>query len=197
MSQLPQYIDRPAWRQLIDWINDPLEVQDRCSQKYGDIFAINLGGFGSVVVIGSPKAIQEIFALDAKFDSGRGNGIAEPLIGRNSIMLMDGDRHRRERKLLMPPFHGEKVQTYAEKICLIAEQVASRWQIDRPFVARTEMQKISLEVILQVVFGISKGERYEQLKPLLTDWLNMTDSPQRSSILFLRFLQTGLTQECF
>ncbi|NEQ28123.1 MAG: cytochrome P450, partial [Microcoleus sp. SIO2G3] len=78
---------------------------------------------------------------------------------------------------------------YAQQICLIAEQVASQWQIGQPFVARTAMQKISLEVILQVVFGISEGERYQQLKPLLTDWLNMTDSPRRSSILFLRFLQ--------
>jgi len=69
----------------------------------------------------------------------------------------------------MPPFHGERLQTYAEQICLITEQVASQWQVGQPFVARTTMQKISLEVILQVVFGLSEGERYQQLKPLLTD----------------------------
>lgn len=89
----------------------------------------------------------------------------------------------------MPPFHGERLVTYAKQICLITEQVASQWQVNQPIVARTAMQKISLEVILQIVFGLSEGERYQQLKPLLTDWINMIDSPTRSSILFFQFLQ--------
>jgi unspecific monooxygenase len=173
----------------MNWIADPLGFQDRYSRKYGDIFTMRLGGLGSYVVIGNPQAIQEIFSQDSKFDTGRGNALAETLIGQNSLMLMDGDRHRRERKLLMPPFHGERLQTYAQQICLITEQVANQWQVGQSFVARTAMQKISLEVILQIVFGLSEGERYQQLKPLLTDWINMTDSPLRSSMLFLRFLQ--------
>ena len=168
---------------------DPISFQDKCRRKYGDIFTIRLSGLGSLVVIGDPQAIQEIFSQDSKFDVGRGNALAAPLIGQNSLMLMDGARYRRERKLLMSPFHGERLQTYAKQICLITEQVASQCQVDQPFVARTVMQKISLETILQIVFGLSEGERYQQLKPLLTDWINMTDSPLRSSMLFLRFLQ--------
>ncbi len=150
---------------------------------------MELAGLGSWVVIGNPQAIQELFSQDSKFDIGRGNALAEPLLGSNSLMLMDGERHRRERKLLMPPFHGERLQTYAQQIGLITEQVASQWQMGQPFVTRTAMQKISLEVILQIVFGLSEGERYQQLKPLLTDWIDMTDSPLRSSMLFFRFLQ--------
>jgi cytochrome P450 family 110 len=189
LSQLPNCITSPPWWQLMNWIADPLGFQDRYSRKYGDIFTMRLSGLGSLVVIGNPQAIQEIFSQDSKFDAGRGNALAEPLFGQNSLMLMDGDRHRRERKLLMPPFHGERLETYAKQICLIAEQVASQWQVGQTFVARTAMQKISLEVILQVVFGLREGERYQQLKPLLTDWINMTDSPLRSSMLFMRFLQ--------
>ncbi len=189
VSQLPNCITSPAWWQLMNWIADPLGFQDRCRRKYGDIFTIRLSGLGDCVIVGNPQAIQEIFSQDSKFEAGRGNAIAEPLLGRNSLVLMDGDRHRRERKLLMPPFHGERLQTYAKQICLITQQVASQWQVGQPFVARTAMQKISLEVILQVVFGLSEGERYQQLKPLLTNWINMTDSPLRSSMLFLRFLQ--------
>ncbi len=173
----------------MNWIADPLGFQERCSQKYGDIFTMKLGGLGSLVVIGNPQAIQDIFSQDSKFDMGRGNALAEPLLGQNSLMLMDGERHRRERKLLMPPFHGERLHAYAKQICLITEQVASQWQVGQTFVARTTMQKISLEVIIQIVFGLSEGERYQQLKPLLTDWINMTDSPLRSSMLFFRFLQ--------
>ena len=188
-SQLPNRITSPPWWQLMNWIADPIGCQDKYSQKYGDIFTMQLSGLGSLVVIGNPQAIGEIFSGDSQFDIGRANALAETLVGRNSLMLMDGARHRRERKLLMPPFHGERLQTYAKQICLITEQVASQWQVDQPFVARTAMQKVSLEVILQIVFGLSEGERYQQLKPLLTQWLDMTDSPLRSSILFLRFLQ--------
>lgn len=189
MSQLPNCITSPSWWQLINWIADPLGFQDKYSQRYGDTFTMRLGQIGTCVVTGNPQAIQEIFSQSAKFDVGRGNALAEPLVGANSLMLLDGERHRRERKLLMPPFHGERLQTYAQQICVITEQVAGQWQVGQPFIARTAMQKISLEVILQVVFGLSTGERYEQLKPLLADWLNMTDSPLRSSVLFFQFLQ--------
>ncbi|MHC5917789.1 MAG: cytochrome P450, partial [Nostoc sp.] len=155
----------------------------------GDIFSMRLSGLGSYVILSHPQAIQEIFSQDSKFDVGRGNELAEPLIGRNSLMLIDGARHRRERKLLMPPFHGERLQAYGQQICLITEQVASQWQTDQPFVVRSAMQKVSLEVILQIVFGLSEGERYQLILPLLTSWLDMTDSPLRSSMLFLPFLQ--------
>jgi unspecific monooxygenase len=189
LNQLPNRITSPSWWQLINWIADPIGFQQRYSQKYGDIFSMQLSGLGSYVIIGNPQAIQEIFNQDSKFDIGRGNDLAKPLVGANSLLLMDGDRHRRERKLLMPPFHGERLQAYAKQICLITEQIASQWQIGQTFIARSAMQKVSLEVILQIVFGLSEGERYQQLKPLLTAWLDMTDSPLRSSMLFFQFLQ--------
>lgn len=189
LTQSPPQIASPPWQQLIYWIADPLGFQDRYSQQYGDIFTMQLGRMGAYVLVGNPQAVQEIFSQDAKFDVGRGNALAQPLIGENSLMLMDGKRHRRERKLLMPPFHGERLQTYGQQICQITHQFASQWPVEQPFVARTAMQAISLEMILQIVFGISEGERYQQLKPLLTEWLNMTDSPLRSSLLFLKFLQ--------
>ncbi len=188
-SQLPNCITTPHWWQLMNWIADPIEFQKKYSQKYGDIFTMQLSGIGFSVIISNPKAIQELFSQDSKFDIGRANELAEPLIGKNSLMMMDGSRHRRERKLLMPAFHGEKIQVYAKQIIDITENIAGKWQVGESFIVRSTMQKISLEIILQVVFGLSQGKRYEQLKPLLTDWLDMTDSPLRSSMLFLKFLQ--------
>ncbi|WP_414621197.1 cytochrome P450 [Calothrix sp. CCY 0018] len=188
-SQLPNCITTPGWWQLMNWIADPIEFQKKYSRKYGDIFTIQLSGIGSSVIIAHPNAIQELFSQDSKFDIGRANELAEPLIGKNSLMMMDGSRHRRERKLLMPAFHGEKIQVYAQQIIDITENIAGKWQVGDSFIVRSTMQKVSLEIILQVVFGLSQGKRYEQLKPLLTDWLDMTDSPLRSSMLFLKFLQ--------
>ena len=188
-SQLPNCITTPPWWQLMNWIADPIEFQKKYSRKYGDIFSMQLSGIGFFVILSNPKAIQELFSQDSKFDIGRANELAEPLIGKNSLMMMDGSRHRRERKLLMPAFHGEKIQVYAKQIIDITEQIADKWQVGDSFIVRSTMQKVSLEIILQVVFGLSQGKRYEQLKPLLTDWLDMTDSPLRSSMLFLKFLQ--------
>jgi unspecific monooxygenase len=188
--KLPNPIGSPSWWQLANWILDPIAFTRRMSQKYGDTFTLQLGNLGKYVILGNPQAIQEIFSQDAKlFDVGRGNHLAEPLLGQNSLTLLDGERHRRERKLLMPSFHGERLQTYAGQICSITDQFIDRLPIGQPFTARSAMQQISLEVILQVVFGLSEGHRYQQIKPLLTDWINMTDSPLRSSMLFLKFLQ--------
>lgn len=189
VAELPRVAMSPSW-QLFRWIADPLKFQDECCRKYGDLFTAQLGGIGTYVIIGNPSMMQAIFSQDPKqFDVGRGNKLAEPLLGENSLMLMDGDRHRRERKLLMPPFHGERVAAYAQQICDQANQVVNGWEIGQPFVMRTAMQEISLEVILQIVFGLTEGERYRQIRPLLADWLNLLDSPLRSSVLFFKFLQ--------
>jgi cytochrome P450 family 110 len=190
VSQYPNPVDAAPWRHLIGWISDPIGFQAKYFSIYGDVFTIQLAGLGNCVVIGDPKLIQAIFSQDPmQFDAGRANAIAAPIVGHNSLALMDGDRHKRERKLLLPPFHGERLQIYADQICAITNQVVSQWSVNRPFVVRAAMQDISLEVILQVVFGLRGGERYCKIKPLLTAMTNATDSPLRSSVLFLSFLQ--------
>lgn len=190
IDKLPTGPNSPSWWQLIRWIQDPLKYQKKCAQRYGDIFTLKIKGFPPFVLIGNPVGIKEIFNQNPKnFDVGRSNYIVEPLVGENSLFLYDGERHQQERKLLMPPFHGQSLQFYAQSICDIATQVASQWKENQRIIARKAMQDISLKVILQVVFGISEGERYQKLKPLLAEILDATDSPLRSSFLFLKFLQ--------
>lgn len=190
ISQLPNPVTIPSWQQLFLWIIEPLKLQDQCQAKYGDCFTLNLGKIGTFVIVANPQAIQEIFAKDNKsFDSGKGNRIIAPLLGENSLILMDGEQHKQERKLLMPPFHGERLQTYAQQICEITEQITAKLSKGQKFIARTLTQEITLEVIIQVIFGLREGKRYQQLKPLLTKMINVADSPWRSSIFFFNFLQ--------
>ncbi len=186
---LPDGPENPPFLQLIQWIGDPLTYMDGNAKKYGEIFTTRWGNLEPFVMIHNPQAIQEMLnskALDAPGDI---NGILKPVLGEQSMIVISGEKHKRQRQLLMPPFHGERMRNYGQQICDITQDVASKWKVDRPFVARTAMQEITMRVILQVVFGLNEGPRLQQLSPLLASIIDMTGSPVRSSILFLPWLQ--------
>lgn len=182
-----------AFIQLMNWIFRPLDFLEECNHQYGDIFKLNLMGLPPFSVVSNPQGIKEILSVDAKkFDAGRTNSLAASLLGDNSLVLLDGAEHRRQRKLMMPPFHGEKVKSYAKIICQITEKVTNKWQDKQTFIAQRAMQEITLETILHVVFGLSEGERYQEIKPSLIELLDLTGSPLKASVIFLPFLQKDL-----
>jgi cytochrome P450 len=186
---LPNGPKAPPFVQLIQWISTPLTYLDKCAKQYGDIFTAQLGNIGPVVMINHPQAVQEMFNSNAFHAPGSLNSIFKPLLGEQSMMVLSGQRHKRSRQLLMPPFHGERMRNYAQLICDIAADVASKWSVDRPFVARSAMQEVTMRVILQAVFGLDDGPRLQALRPLLASVLDMTNSPLRSSMLFVKWLQ--------
>ncbi|NEQ39841.1 MAG: cytochrome P450 [Okeania sp. SIO3I5] len=190
MTQLPGP-KVPALIQLLQWVANPLTFMEKCARQYGDTFQIKLNY--PMVFISNPKAIEEIFKTNPKqFDSGVGNQVLLPLLGERSLLLLDGTTHQRQRKLLMPPFHGERMQAYGELIYNIAGQVASKWQVGEPFSMRQSTQDISLKVILQAVFGLYQGDRYNKIEQLLSEALESLGSPWKASMLFLKFLQIDL-----
>ncbi len=190
MTQLPGP-KAPALIQLLQWVAEPLTFMEKCAKQYGDAFQIKLNY--PMVFISHPKAIEEIFKTNPKqFDCGSGNKFLQPLLGDYSLLLLDGTPHQRQRKLLMPPFHGERMQAYGELICNIAEQVASKWELQQVFSMRESTQEISLKVILQAVFGLYEGERYSRLERLLGSLMESLNSPSKASMLFFQFLQIDL-----
>ncbi len=182
------------WLQLLQWIADPLGYMETNFQRYGDVFTIRWANiFPKAVFISNPQAIQKIFTADPKlFDSGRGNGLAKTLVGEASLVLLDGFSHQHRRRLLTPPFHGERMQAYGDLICNLTTQASSKWAIDQPFTVRESMQEISLRVILQAVFGLNEGPRYQELRELIAAMMDMTASPLRASMLFFKLLQKDL-----
>ena len=158
----------------IQWITKPLAFLETYSQRYGEIFTVPVGlGSETLVLISNPQAIQEIFTTNPKqLDSGEAAGIKLPLLGQQSLLALSGERHRRQRKLLTPPFHGERMLAYAQLIRDITLAVTSRWTIGQPFSVRSSMQAISFQVILKAVFGLKDGSRYEKLKEVLNARLN-------------------------
>ncbi|MGD1701921.1 cytochrome P450 [Dapis sp. BLCC M229] len=190
MTQLPGP-KSPRWIQLLQWVAEPLTFMEKCAKQYGDAFQIKLNY--PMVLISHPKAIEEIFKTNPKqFDCGVGNQVLLPLLGDLSLALLDGTPHQRQRQLLMPPFHGERMQAYGELICNIAGQVASKWEVGQPFSMRKSTQDISLKVILQAVFGLYEGDRYHKIEQILSEALESLGSPWKSSMLFFKPLQIDL-----
>ncbi|HAX89477.1 MAG TPA: cytochrome P450 [Cyanobacteria bacterium UBA11370] len=185
--RVPRFIQ--TWRGILS----PKKYLEKAVLDYGDLYTAQFSGFPTQVVVSNPQAIQEIFTADSKlFESAPTNKILQPIVGDYSVILMDGDRHLHQRRLLMPPFHGERMRTYGNLICNIAEQVISQCQIGQTFTARSVMQNISLRVILGAVFGVNEGERFDQLRTLLTEMLDTFNNPLSSSVLFIKVLQQDL-----
>jgi len=175
------------------WILRPLDVLEERAQRYGDTFALGRDTSSPLVYFSNPKAIQQILTTDPEmFEIGRGNRPLKFLVGENSLILLDGMKHQRQRRLLMPPFHGERMRAYGQLICDITEQVMSQWKIGEPFYVRSAMQEISLRVILRAVFGLDQGQRFDQLRQLLSSLLDVIGSPLTSSFLFFPSLQKDL-----
>ncbi len=191
-QKLPPGPTKPSFLQLIDWIRDPFGLLEKSAQAYGETFTLKFNNnIPSLVFLSNPEVIEEVLSSDAKhFDSGRANNLLLPLVGENSILLLDGKPHSRQRKLMFPPFHGEKIRYYGEIIHEITEKVAQQWQVGKPFSIRPSMQQITLEVIMKAVFGISDERRNTQLKHHLTQSLELAaGSVLRSSLLFFSILQ--------
>jgi cytochrome P450 len=193
IPKLPNGDRRNNWWRTIRAIVLPISTLEATQQRYGDIFISKFANFPTQIVISNPQAIQALFTADSQlFDSGSGNNIIQPLVGANSLILLDGDRHLQQRKLLMPTFHGERMRAYGELIWKITNQVTSQWSIGKPFIARRNMQEISLTVILRAVFGLKEGERYQQIKQVLTEMLDTFNTPLSSIFLFFKSLQRDL-----
>jgi cytochrome P450 family 110 len=191
--KLPDSPENPKFIQLIQWVINPLELMETSAKTYGDCFTLWLSGDKPIVFLSHPQAIGEIFTSPAEqFDAGSSNKLIQPLLGENSLLLLDGAPHQRQRRLLTPPFHGEQMKSYSQMIRNITNQIISNWKIGEPFSVRSSMQEISLRVILKTVFGLDEGERFTQLKELLRSVLDLSGSPLRASMLFFPALQKDL-----
>ncbi|MEH1865679.1 MAG: cytochrome P450 [Nostoc sp.] len=193
--QLPNPLKTPSWLQKLQWITDPVGYVENAAQQYPDIFTSRIIGFGdTVVIVNDLQAIQEILTNDRKkfLAVGEFNRITEPWLGKNSVLILDGSRHKQQRQLIMPSFHGERMQSYGQQIRNLTENVFSQLLLNQPFLARNITQEISLQVMLHVVLGLGEGERFQKLKHLLPLLLDLSHSPITSSFFFLPFLQQDL-----
>jgi cytochrome P450 family 110 len=185
----------PIW-QMFHWITSPFSFMQGCTLEYGDCFTVRLGEkFAPVVFVSHPQALQTILTSDDSkvFDApGELNGLFEPFLGTQSVIGLSGDRHRRMRQLMMPPFHGERMRSYGQLIGDITDEVMREWSVGKTFSAHETMQIISMRVILRAVFGLTEGLRCQQLEKLLGTMLNEMSNPLSVSLLYFPALRQDL-----
>jgi cytochrome P450 len=163
---------------VLRWARNPIPVLEDCARRFGDAFTIELPGTPPFVLFSDPEAIREIFSADAEdARAGEANAVLEPLVGPSSLLLLDGARHRRERRLLLPPFHGERMQAYAEVMHAAADRSMDDWPVGHPFAIQPRMQGITLEIILRAVFGVEDAARSARLRQRLIALLDLTRRP--------------------
>lgn len=183
----------PAVVQTLLWVLCPTQLLEWCWRRYGDPFTLRLAHVGALVVLADPEAIKTVFTGDPNvLLAGEGNRILEPVVGRHSVLLLDGPAHLRQRRLMLPPFHGERLQHYGVRIAEIARRELERWPVGVPFPVRPRMQAITLEVILRLVFGIEEAARLAQLRGLLQRALDLAAS--RTLLFLLLWLPRSYTE---
>ena len=157
---------------MLKWIWKPIPFMRACAEAYGDAFTIRLFGAPPFVFCSQPAAVKDIFTGDPEvLLAGRGNEVLRPVFGANSVLLLDGARHRRERKLLMPPFHGERMRLYGGIMREIVDRSIDGWPVDQVFPIHKYMQQITLDIILRTVFGVDEAEMLSRLRALLVEFL--------------------------
>jgi cytochrome P450 len=176
--RLPPGPRLPAALQTVAWSFRTVQFLEACAKRYGEAFTNRYIGFGTEISFTSPSAIKEIFAGDAEqFRAGEVNQFLEPVVGARSVLLLDGDAHLEQRKLLLPPFHGERMQAYGERMRELAQAEIARWPLGEPFSFHRQMQGLTLDIILSTVFGVDRDPLFDRLRELLSRLLDSIKNP--------------------
>ncbi|HEX4464111.1 MAG TPA: cytochrome P450 [Solirubrobacterales bacterium] len=176
---LPPSPPLPRPIQTAIWSRQARRLLYACQDRYGDMFALRIAYEGTWVMLADPAAIKQVFTGDPKvFHAGEGNQILEPVLGKSSVLVLDEKPHMSQRKLLLPPFHGARMQGYEQTMSEIAEREIDTWPTGTPYQLRPRMQAMTLEIILQTVFGVRGGERMGELRAALREFLDLTTNPQ-------------------
>jgi cytochrome P450 family 135 len=146
----------PALAQAVNYARDPLGFLIGLQRRYGDVFAVSFPYFGRIVYVANPELVKAVFTgPPGQFHAGEANAtVLEPALGPNSVLTLDDDPHMRQRKLLLPPFHGERIHRYGELIREATLAEMESWPMNEPFALRPHTQRITLAVIMRAVFGV-------------------------------------------
>ena len=183
---LPPGPSMPSALQAIGWALRPLPMMDRCHRSYGDVFTLRVRRGRPWVFVTRPEHVKQVFTTAAELmraGAGEANPLLGPLLGAGSVMLQDEPRHLRDRKHMLPAFHGERMHAYGEMMAQITSREIANWPIGEPFALWPRMQAISLEVVMRAVFAHMDGDRRALLRRRLVELTACVNEPRRLALL--------------
>jgi cytochrome P450 len=189
-AHLPPGPDSPPALQVFRWMTDPFKMMEDCHARFGDAFTLRLPMMPQgLAVVSDPLAIKDLFALGSdEGHAGKANMVLKPLLGEHSLLVLDGAEHMRQRKMIMPAFHGERMHAYGRAMLDLTHDSIDRWPVGSPFAVHEPMQAVTLQVIIRTVFGIEEGPRFAELAGLLRKVLDIGAHP----VYLFPFMQRDL-----
>jgi cytochrome P450 len=163
------------------WFRKAQWLLSESRKRFGDTFTLHIAYEGTWVIVSDPEDVKKVFTGDPDLlHAGEANRILLPIVGDHSVLLLDGDRHKEQRKLMLPPFHGERMKRYGELMSDIAVREIESWPHGVPHRIRPRMQAVTLEIILRAVFGMQVGRRLEELRTQLRELLDLVTDPKNA-----------------
>jgi len=174
---LPPGPGAPAAVQTVEWVARPTDLLRRSAARYGEPFTLRTLWAGApMVVVSDPDTLRRVYAAPSHvLRGGAGSAVLEPFVGPSSILVTSGTAHMDRRKLMLPPFHGERMDAHRATVTALAETEVARWTPGRPLRMLPRMQELTLDVILRVVLGAPDPRLRAQLRAAL----DMTTSLRR------------------
>jgi cytochrome P450 family 135 len=155
----------PALIQTFAFLLAPGRYITACQRRYGDVVTFSTKFDSNFVMVFDPAVVKQVFqAPPDRVHAGKANALLGPVLGERSVLLLDGDEHLRQRKLLLPPFHGKRLKGYEEVMREAADRAIDSWPVAEKFALMPSMQTLTLEVIMRTVFGFEDGARKDELQ---------------------------------
>ena len=166
----------PKTVQSVAFWTRPLPFLERCRARYGSRFTLRLLTAPPFVILSNPDEIKQVFTAPADvLHPGEGARVLEPVVGQNSVILLDEEAHMEQRKLMLPAFHGERVARLSDLVASVAEREVAGWPADTAAELHPLLQRLTLEVVLRAVFGLDPGPRLDGLRERLSAMLAFGD----------------------
>lgn len=154
----------PKLASTMIWMKKPFALMDYCAKRYGEPYTMGLTGFPPIVVAYTPEVVKQVFADDGEtYAAGKFNQSLAALLGDKSVLMLDGAEHLRHRRLLMPPFHGERMKAYGESMQAAIDQAIDKWSPGDVFALHPHMQDVTLRIIIRTIFGLEDGPRFDEM----------------------------------
>jgi cytochrome P450 len=155
----------PRFAQTAGFVFFPRQFMDGARRRYGDIVRFGTLFDPCFVMVYDPETVKQVFrAPPERLRAGEANAPLGPVLGERSVLLLDGAEHLRQRRLMLPSFHGERMREYATVMQEATDRAIDSLPVGRPFQLLGVMQSVTLDVIMSAVFGIEHGPQQEELK---------------------------------